>query len=132
MDEKTSQYTIKSSHQLVLKPNQLDSLIKVLDSIGSKVILEGTSWISENVTVQEDIAQIAYRDIDFISVYAFPLSSKQKVLGVLFILYKTIRGLSSNEIKMLESVGNQMGIAIEHALLFSKIKSLSTQPLPKE
>ncbi len=132
MDEKTSRYTIKASHQLVLKPNQLESLIMVLDSIGSKVILEGTSWISENVTAQDDIAEIAYRDIDFISVYAFPLSSKQKVLGVLFILYKTIRGLSSNEIKMLESLGNQMGIAIEHALLFSKIKSLSIHPLPKE
>jgi HAMP domain-containing protein len=125
MDEKTSRYTIKSSYQLVLNPNQLESLMRILDSVGSKVILEGTSWISENVTVQEDVAKTAYSDIGFISLYAFPLSSKKKVVGVLFLLYKNIRGLSSNEIQMLESVGNQMGIAVEHALMFSKIKGLS-------
>lgn len=131
MDEKTSHYTIRASHQLVLNPGQLESLIKVLESVGSKVILEGTSWISENVTVQEDIAKIAYSDIGFFSIYAIPLSSKKRVVGVFFLLYKNIRGLSSNEINMLESFGNQMGVAIEHALLFSKLKSISPS-LPKE
>jgi HAMP domain-containing protein len=131
MDEKTSHYTIRASHQMVLNPVQLESLMKVLESVGSKVILEGTSWVSENVTVQEDIAKIAYSDIGFFSVYAIPLSSKKRVVGVLFLLYKNIRGLSSNEIIMLESFGNQMGIAIEHALLFAKLKNISPA-LPKE
>lgn len=131
MDEKTSSYTIRASHQLVLSPIQLESLMKVLESVGSKVILEGTSWVSENVTVQEDISKIAYSDIGFFSVYAIPLSSKNRVVGVFFLLYKNIRGLSSNEITMLESFGNQMGVAIEHALLFLKLKRLSPS-LPKE
>ncbi|MBI1822647.1 MAG: GAF domain-containing protein [Nitrospirae bacterium] len=131
MDEKTSHYTIRASHQLVLNPIQLESLMKVLESVGSKVILEGTSWVSENVTVQEDITKIAYSDIGFFSVYAIPLSSKKRVVGVFFLLYKNIRGLSSNEITMLESFGNQMGVAIEHALLFSRLKSISPA-LPKE
>ena len=131
MDEKSSRYTIKASHQLVLQPPQLESLFQVLDSIGSKVILEGASWVSENVTVHEDIAKIAYSDIGFFSVYAIPLTSKNKTLGVLFLLYKNIRALAANEIKMIESVGNQIGIAVEHALLFNKIKSM-TRAVPEE
>lgn len=125
MDEKTSRYTVKASFQLVLDPQQLESLVQILDSIASKVILEGTSWYSENVTVQEDIAKLAYNDIGFYSVYAIPLTSKNKTLGVLFLLYKNIRALAANEIKMIESVGNQIGVAVEHALLFSKIKNMS-------
>ena len=49
-----------------------------------------------------------------------PLISKGKVLGVCYLLYKNIHALTSKETNLLSSIGTQIGIAIEHALLFAK------------
>jgi GAF domain-containing protein len=54
------------------------------------------------------------------SLVGIPLRSRNKVLGVLYVLHKSIHALTSREEKLLASVGNQIGAAIEHALITSQ------------
>ncbi|MGA7749193.1 MAG: HAMP domain-containing protein [Gallionella sp.] len=50
----------------------------------------------------------------FNGVVAVPIRSKQKVLGILNLFFKEPRILPSSEIRLLESVGQHLGIVIEN------------------
>jgi len=62
-------------------------------------------------------------DTSFMSLVGIPLRSRNKVLGVLYVLYRSIHALTSREEKLLASVGNQIGVAIEHALLTTQTRT---------
>jgi two-component system cell cycle response regulator len=54
-----------------------------------------------------------------------PLKAMHKVVGVLYLYMPTDVDLSENMLEVLESAGNQIGIAINNAMLYEKTKSLS-------
>lgn len=54
-----------------------------------------------------------------------PLRSKGGILGVLNVVSHSYRAFSSEEISLLETIGNQIGVAMENAQLFERITLLS-------
>jgi nitrate/nitrite-specific signal transduction histidine kinase len=57
---------------------------------------------------------------DFHSVAYIPLISRQRVLGVMFAVTKGYRVFSDQEIELLTSIGQQVGVVVENAWLFAK------------
>jgi PAS domain S-box-containing protein len=55
------------------------------------------------------------------TVLAFPLRAKGKVVGAISLLSHASRELNPREIDLLESIGNEIGIALENAQLFSRV-----------
>jgi len=55
----------------------------------------------------------------FISV---PLQAKDKVLGVINIASDTPRRFSKNDVHLLHSIGDQLGVAIEQARLYERLR----------
>jgi signal transduction histidine kinase len=78
----------------------------------------------------EDISsdpRVAYRELviaeglkAFISV---PLRARDKVLGVLNVASRAPRKFTDNDLYFLYAVGDQLGIAIEHARLYERLRN---------
>jgi two-component system nitrate/nitrite sensor histidine kinase NarX len=61
----------------------------------------------------------------FQAVVAVPIRSKQRVKGMLNLFFKEPRILPPSEIRLLESVGQQLGIAIENQRLVAREKEMA-------
>ncbi|MDI6764413.1 MAG: PAS domain S-box protein [Thermodesulfobacteriota bacterium] len=55
------------------------------------------------------------------TLVGIPLLSKEKAIGAITLSSRSIRHLTQREINLLESIGNQIGLALENAKLFSDV-----------
>jgi two-component system, NarL family, nitrate/nitrite sensor histidine kinase NarX len=98
-----------------LSPAQMSSLIELIHHISLQIRRTGELWATENLSVDDRIDSVRSGDPGFISLVGIPLRSRDHVLGILFLLYRDIRALTSREEKLLGSVGTQIGVTIEHS-----------------
>jgi two-component system nitrate/nitrite sensor histidine kinase NarX len=61
----------------------------------------------------------------FQAVVAIPIRSKQRVMGMLNLFFDTPRILPQSEIRLLESVGQHLGVAIENQRLVAREKEMA-------
>ena len=61
----------------------------------------------------------------FQAVVAIPIRSKQQVLGMINLFFETPRTLPPSEIRLLESVGQHLGVAIENQQLIAREKEMA-------
>ena len=57
----------------------------------------------------------------------FPLLAQGKVIGAMTLLTRSRRMLTQIEINLLESMGNQIGLALENARLFSNVAKAKSE-----
>jgi signal transduction histidine kinase/HAMP domain-containing protein len=57
-----------------------------------------------------------------ISIASCPLMAKGKVIGAMSLAYKKNRSFSHDDLDLLASIGNQIGVAIQNATLFSELE----------
>jgi PAS domain S-box-containing protein len=55
------------------------------------------------------------------TLVGFPLLSKGKAIGTITLMSRSLRELNQKDINLLESIGNQIGLALENAKLFSNV-----------
>jgi len=61
------------------------------------------------------------------TILAFPLLGKGKVVGAISLLSRSRRDLSQREIFLLENIGNQIGLALVNAKLFSEVAKAKSE-----
>jgi PAS domain S-box-containing protein len=61
------------------------------------------------------------RDYGIQSLVGIPLLAKGKAIGAITLISRSSRDLTQREMRLLESVGNQIGLALENARLFSNV-----------
>ena len=61
------------------------------------------------------------------TILAFPLLAKGKVVGAISLLSRSRRELSQREVHLLESIGNQIGLALVNAKLFSDVAKAKSE-----
>jgi PAS domain S-box-containing protein len=61
------------------------------------------------------------------TLVGFPLQAKGEVVGAIGLLSRSPRNLSQREINLLESIGNQIGVALENAKLFSNVAKAKSE-----
>jgi len=55
------------------------------------------------------------------TLMSIPLLAKEKAIGTITLLSRSSHGLTQREVNLLESIGNQIGLALENAKLFSNV-----------
>ena len=95
-------------------------------SFWKKVASQGKVLITDNVSkeVEPSYKFIVERE-EIQSAAGIPLKSKDKTLGVMVICSHDDRTFSPEEIRLMETIGNQIGVAIDNAQLFEKISEQS-------
>jgi signal transduction histidine kinase len=93
------------------------------EGIAGRVAQSGKSILFEDISTDP---RVAYPDLvsseglkAFISV---PLQAKDKVLGVINVASRTPRHFTSNDMHLLHSIGDQLGVAIEQARLYERLR----------
>ncbi|MBS3906011.1 MAG: PAS domain S-box protein [Syntrophaceae bacterium] len=61
------------------------------------------------------------------TLVGFPLLAKGKAIGTISLLSRSPRELGQREINLLESIGNQIGLALENAKLFSDVAKAKSE-----
>ncbi len=61
------------------------------------------------------------------ALLGFPLLAKGKAIGGMVLLTRSYRVLPKNEINLLASIGNQIGLALENARLFSTVAKAKSE-----
>ncbi|MBT0664240.1 GAF domain-containing protein [Geobacter pelophilus] len=64
---------------------------------------------------------LAAGDHGWQSLAGVPLFANQKAVGILHIFSETVRSCSQEDIRFLNTVGNQIGMVIEHARVFAEL-----------
>jgi HAMP domain-containing protein len=111
-----------------LSPAQMSSLIELIHHISLQVRRTGELWATENLAVDGRLEAVRSSDPGFVSLAGIPLISRDHVLGILFLLYRDIRALTSREEKLLSSVGSQIGVTIEHTALAAQSREAPFSP----
>ena len=109
--------TVTASRLQPLSSEAMEVLVEVIHHLSQEIMLTGETWTSENIAVDgrlEKFAPIA--TASFTSLVGIPLRARNKCLGVLYILYRDVHALTTREEQLMASVGDQIGVAIEHAL----------------
>ncbi len=119
-DDVSGRFTITATRVTRVNPPQMNNLIELIHNLSRQIIQSGALWTSENLGVDERVINMGYADAEFLSLAGIPLRSKTKVVGVLYLLYREVHALTSREENLLSSIGSQIGVAIDHALLAAK------------
>ncbi len=111
-----------------LSPAQMSNLIELIHHISLQVRQTGELWAAENLAVDGRLDNVRSSDPGFIALAGIPLTARDHVLGILFLLYRDIRALTSREEKLLVSVGSQIGVTIEHTAAAAQTKGAPSSP----
>lgn len=76
---------------------------------------------SREVLIVEAEAKKKGEDVSFVSI---PLKSKDRVLGIITLRSRKLPSFSENEKELFNSIGNQIGVAIENITFYNNIKYL--------
>ena len=96
---------------------EIDNL-KVGEGFSGRVIQTGEPLVVRDLSTDPRLTRLVVREGGFHSAAIFPLASRGKVLGSLFVITRTYREFSQQDINLLTSIGQQIGVAIENARLF--------------
>ena len=61
------------------------------------------------------------------SLVGIPLVAKGRAIGAITLLSRSLHHLTPREIKLVESIGNQIGLALENAILFSAVAKAKSE-----
>lgn len=98
---------------------EIDKL-KLGEGFSGRIVLDGEPVMVEDITQDPRLTRLIMRKEGLHSFLGVPLKSKGKILGSLFVISQKKRGYAKEEIQLLLSIGNQIGIAVENSYLFQE------------
>jgi PAS domain S-box-containing protein len=120
---------LRLSHSLGL-PTVLSSRISVLPasaSVSGTVISQGKPLlIRQGLMLDERVTpegREVFKALGIDSLAAIPLQSKDKVLGAMDVAFRGSHEFDSQEQQLLLLIGNQIGPAIENAVLYKEVQN---------
>ncbi len=93
--------------------------------VGS-VTESGESIISNDVSDERWLFIKKMKDSGFDCVVGVPLNSKYEVIGVIVLATKTPKRFTIEDRQLLDSIGNQITVAIDNARLHQKVQQMAT------
>ncbi len=93
------------------------------EGVAGRVAQSGKSALLEDISADPGVAYPDMVTAEGLKVFiSVPLRSKDKVLGVINIASRTPRHFTRNDMHLLYSIGDQLGVAIEQARLYERLR----------
>ena len=98
--------------------------LKLGEGIAGKVAQSGRSILLEDISSEPDAALPHLIDVEGLKAFiSVPLRAKDKVLGVMNVASYLTRHFTKEDMHLLHSIGDQLGIAIEQAKLYKVLNA---------
>lgn len=117
-DEKTRLLTVAAQHGF--NPefiSEIDNL-EMGEGFSGKVLESGQPLVIQDVSLDSRLTRQVVKQEGLKSLVVVPLCSKGKALGTLFLASRDLRNFNQDEVKLLISAGQQIGVAVDNASLF--------------
>jgi len=122
LDEPSQTLSYRVYHGLSAKYAE-EMRLRLGEGIAGKVAQSGRSVLLEDISSESDAARLDLISLEglraFISV---PLRAKDNVLGVMNVTSYEPHRFTKEDVHLLHSIGDQLGIAIEQAGLYEKLR----------
>jgi GAF domain-containing protein len=92
--------------------------LKVGEGFSGRVAQSGQPLVVRDVSTDPRLTRMVVQEEGLQSVAIVPLSSKGTVMGTLFAVTRGYREFTDQDVQLLTSIGQQIGVAIENARLF--------------
>jgi signal transduction histidine kinase/HAMP domain-containing protein len=101
----------------------------VSTGISGQVVATGERIVLEDVGCEERYGSLTaghkVRSLGFTAAAGFPIRAKERIIGVLHVAERATRHFAPDELQLIDSVVQEIGVAVENATLFAKIKDQS-------
>jgi nitrate/nitrite-specific signal transduction histidine kinase len=94
--------------------------LQVGEGFSGRVVESGEPLAVADVATDHRLTRMVVRNEGLRSVAVAPLNSSGKVLGTLFAITHDYREFTDQDIQLLTSIGNQIGVAVENARLYEQ------------
>jgi len=123
LDRSVNALVLKSQRGLEPETREIAERVSSTDIL-NRVFNNGESISIGNVKTEIQIAADDYSPLleNVTSILCVPLRSKGNSLGAICLGSRQQRAFSPEEIQLLSSIANQIGVAIENAYLFEQVK----------
>jgi len=122
LDEQTQMLSYRIHQGLSTKFVQNMS-VSLGEGIAGRVAESGKSILSEDITTDpRTLRPDLVSDEGLKAFISIPLRAKDKVLGVINVASRSSRSFTTNDIHLLYSIGDQLGIAIEQTRLYERLR----------
>ena len=125
VDPKGEQLQIVASRGVSKSFLEDESCLAVGDCLCGRVARDGVPASADFSAPFQQVPLHTCKRDGFQAVVAVPIRSKQQVLGMINLFFETPRILPSSEIRLLESVGQHLGVAIENQRLVAREKEMA-------
>jgi len=118
-DEKSGSLTVAAQHGF--KPDfikEIDNL-KMGEGFSGQVMESGQPLVIRDISQDSRLSRGVVMEAGLKSLAVVPLRSKRKTQGTLFLISHDLRDFDENEMELLIAAGQQIGVAVENASLFS-------------
>lgn len=122
LDEQTQTLTYRV-HQGLGKAYVEGVRLQLGEGIIGRAAQSGKAILLEDISTDPRVAYPTLVDAEGLKAFvAVPLRAKDKVLGVINVASRTARSFTSNDMHLLYSIGDQLGVAIEQARLTERLR----------
>jgi two-component system sensor histidine kinase DegS len=101
--------------------------VKVGEGFNGRVAETGEPLLVEDVSHDPSLTKVAVSEEGIRSQLIVPLKSKGKVMGTLCVAMHSHRRFHKDEVELLTAIGNQIGVAVENALLCEHEREVAEQ-----
>jgi signal transduction histidine kinase len=92
--------------------------LEIGEGFSGQVVKTGEPLAIRDITEDQRLSRTIAIQEGFKSLLVVPLCSKNRTLGTIFLVSKDLRDFSEDEIGLLISAGQQIGVAVDNAFMF--------------
>src|SRR4030043_420206 len=97
--------------------------LKLGEGIAGKVAQNGRSVLLEDISSEPDAARLDLISLEGLrAFFSVPLRAKDNVLGVMNVASHVPHRFTKEDVHLLHTIGDQLGIAIEQAILYERLR----------
>ena len=104
---------------------------KLSVGVSGRIFTTGERLVFEDIENDTEYKRLSSRSmvssLGFVSGAGFPIKAKHTVIGVLHLANKTRRHFAPDELQLIESIAQEIGVAIENARLFEQVNQKTAE-----
>jgi signal transduction histidine kinase len=122
LDESSQTLSYRVHHGLSDKYSE-EMRLKLGEGIAGKVAQSGRAVLLEDISSEPDAARLDLISLEGLRAFvSVPLRAKDNVLGVMNVASYVPHRFTKEDVHLLHSIGDQLGIAVEQAILNERLR----------
>lgn len=127
LDETSGELILKGQKGIFAEVVPLIERLKIGEGVAGASVQQGTIIIMNNIELSPAYMTVYARKMGAKSLVSIPIRVRKRMLGVLDLVSFTLKTFSREEVALLESIADQIGVAVENASLYENLKQANLE-----